>query len=547
MNKEVLHIYTRVSSSGQVKGHSLAVQQEKGIERARELAYDYVLHEEPGQSARYEDLENRPVLYNLIQQCLNGDIKHVFVTNIDRLSRNVKLYITLSDIFLANNITLHTLYSSINPNSSEERLAPLLQSVFSEHENLKRIEKIKHSLKRAVIDKGRWIGTNIPYGYERGENGQLQVNSDEKKVYLKMVEMTLAGFGTNRVAKELNRLNIRTRGVTALKTGIKLPKNDYRFEEKFVRKEDLRWAPNSIRSIIKNPIYKGRRRFKGEELDTPELKIISESKWVLLQIQHKSNKNSPSTTRKYFYLLKSMLRCSHCGRNLVGRIKPKDKEYYYQCSSKRIAGACCELRSPNINQLDKYVWKTLVHMPNSIKTIKDVVSTRNKGRDDLIKKQSSIKKEIDAVKQRIRNLLLLFETDRITLAQYDERSDALGKQLSDLEIEFKSISNKIDFDLDTNLKNIYIDFGNPALYLTDLTDEEKRKIILSLVENIQVEWIPELKKHRIKITVKTHGLTLVSSGFLQNYYTVDGKKIRNRENYSKHWMVLNWSDIELVE
>ncbi|NVJ90317.1 MAG: recombinase family protein [Methylocystaceae bacterium] len=85
----VLHIYTRVSTSIQeMEGTSLKSQEELGIQKANDLGFQYKLWNEGGQSSRYEDLNNRPVLRKLLLEIEDGKVEHVFVFNTDRLSRN---------------------------------------------------------------------------------------------------------------------------------------------------------------------------------------------------------------------------------------------------------------------------------------------------------------------------------------------------------------------------------------------------------------------------------------------------------------------------
>ena len=82
-------IYTRVSTETQVReGFSLEAQREKGIEKAKSLGIEYQIFEERGKSASTEDIDNRPKLKRMIEFCDEGIITNVFVTELDRLSRN---------------------------------------------------------------------------------------------------------------------------------------------------------------------------------------------------------------------------------------------------------------------------------------------------------------------------------------------------------------------------------------------------------------------------------------------------------------------------
>jgi len=106
---QILHIYTRVSSViQQEEGTSLEAQKQLGIKKANELGYDHRLWNEGGQSSFYDDLKNRPVLVSLLTLIESGTVKHLFVYNTDRLSRNQQTWAVIRYKLLAHGVTLHT-------------------------------------------------------------------------------------------------------------------------------------------------------------------------------------------------------------------------------------------------------------------------------------------------------------------------------------------------------------------------------------------------------------------------------------------------------
>ena len=106
---DTLHIYTRVSSSiQQEEGTSLETQQELGLERATKLGLDHRLWNEGGQSSAHDDLANRPVLSELLGLVDDGLVKHLYVWNADRLSRNLNTWGMIRFKLIKNEVTLHT-------------------------------------------------------------------------------------------------------------------------------------------------------------------------------------------------------------------------------------------------------------------------------------------------------------------------------------------------------------------------------------------------------------------------------------------------------
>ena len=86
--QETLHIYTRVSTAAQEDGASLDTQKDIGITKSKELGMTHKVWNEGSASSHHEDLLNRPVLSQLLGEIESGSIKHLFVFNNDRLSRN---------------------------------------------------------------------------------------------------------------------------------------------------------------------------------------------------------------------------------------------------------------------------------------------------------------------------------------------------------------------------------------------------------------------------------------------------------------------------
>ena len=94
--KETLHIYTRVSTSIQEEeGTSLITQKEIGIQLSEKIEMNYKVHNEGGISSSKDTLENRPVLLNILRLMDKGEIRHLYVWNTDRLSRNQITWYTI--------------------------------------------------------------------------------------------------------------------------------------------------------------------------------------------------------------------------------------------------------------------------------------------------------------------------------------------------------------------------------------------------------------------------------------------------------------------
>jgi|688.fasta_scaffold125334_4 hypothetical protein len=104
---EVLHILVRVSTQVQEDdGTSLKTQQEQGIELSKKWGMKYQIHNEGGTSSSKDTLDNRPVMLNLLKLMDEGVVKHLYVYNTDRISRNQSYYLTMEVRITSSNLWL---------------------------------------------------------------------------------------------------------------------------------------------------------------------------------------------------------------------------------------------------------------------------------------------------------------------------------------------------------------------------------------------------------------------------------------------------------
>ena len=88
-SKDILHIYTRVSTDHQMNdGTSLDSQLKFGKQKAKSLGMEFEHHDERSASSSKDHLDNRPVIRELLARISEGEIKHIYIYSLDRLSRN---------------------------------------------------------------------------------------------------------------------------------------------------------------------------------------------------------------------------------------------------------------------------------------------------------------------------------------------------------------------------------------------------------------------------------------------------------------------------
>ena len=496
--KNTLHIYCRVSTEIQVEqGHSLEAQKKAGIQRAKALGMGIEVHLEKGKSATNDDLDNRPVLKKILDDCDDGVVKHIFITELDRLTRSPVTMYFIKKILMDNGVMLHTTSQSINLLDEEQEFFSDLTALLSRRENTIRAKRSKRGLLEAV-KKGKWIGIIRPYGYKKNETtGALEIDEEEAKSYKLMVQLSLEGNGTNTIAKKLTEKNIPTRCKTVLPNGTKT-KNKFTGKLREIRNQDFIWRPGTVYCILTNPIYKGERRYKGQTIDSPA--IIDKALWQSVQTQLKKNKHySQNHTKKHFFLLKGLIRCGRCGSNLYGKIKSDER--IYMCSSKRAKS--CGLRSVNLDRFNKLVWEVVTDNKLQIECLKKELQSQNADERISVLNQNykGLETEQVSINKRKENLIILFEKEKITIEEFEARNKAhvkdkeiIEKQLKSVLTELTVLSNKV-----TQINNLSVDDEIKA-QIGAWSDEQKRQFLNQKVKNIEVMWSDLYKNHAISIT-----------------------------------------------
>lgn len=228
----ILHIYTRVSSAIQeAEGTSLEAQKLQGIRKATDLGFNFRLWNEGGQSSFYDDLKNRPVLVSLLTLIESGDVKHLFVYNTDRLSRNQQTWAVIRYKLLAHGVTLHTASGQMKLKNPVDDLMLGILSEISQYDNRIRAERSRLG-RFHKVQQGNWKGGPPPFGY-RLSNRRVEIDSFESVWVQKIYNWYCSGSSVKEIQSFLSRQGVLT------------------------RRGNSQWSLGSIQLILRNPFYSG--------------------------------------------------------------------------------------------------------------------------------------------------------------------------------------------------------------------------------------------------------------------------------------------------
>lgn len=331
-------VYARVSTGMQAsEGTSLENQIVMCTNKAKEMgiAENLRIYKEEGFSG--EDID-RPAMNQLRQDVSSGIITHVICTHPDRLSRDMTDKLLICREFEKYGVKLYFVDTEYK-NTPEGQLFFNMQSAIAQYELALIKKRTVRGRLRAVETRKQIMPMRVaPYGYDYAD-GKLVINEQEAEFVKKIYEWYV-----------YDNLTMREIGDKLYMLGA-IPK----------RGESKNWHASSINRILSSEVYIGnyyynRRKTskkRGEKTQSGNPRITysirDESEWIRVDVpaiidehlfelaqKQRINNTINSGNIKHNYLLRSLIKCGHCGRAwqctfYSGRKNKKtgEKERYY--------------------------------------------------------------------------------------------------------------------------------------------------------------------------------------------------------------------------
>tara|TARA_R100001079_G_C4450634_1_gene153545 strand:+ start:418 stop:2190 length:1773 start_codon:yes stop_codon:yes gene_type:complete len=505
--ENTLFIYTRVSTKVQKEeGVSLDVQRQKGEDKGKELGLNTVLFNEGGKSSKHSNFLNRDKIDTLIQLVKKDKVKHLYVYDINRLSRNRDTGYYISSILFKHQVKVYTDSGQYDFGSDTDKFIYELFTSISVLENNRR-RKWSMLGKIQSVKMGNWKGGRVNFGYSLRDK-KVVVNKIEKKIVGEIFTM----FDKGKTTRQIQRY-LETQGIIS-RTG------------------KTRFSLGTIQSMLKNTIYIGYMKIKiGEFNFTYKTdKIIDRDLFNRVQDRMKTTlqrKNQINKTEQ-FYMLRDFMYCSRCNNIMCGRKvnrkNNKNGENYYYCSSSnyRWKGTgekkkqCTMKKSVNITKTDVLVWETIIDLFNNSHFLREEFKTENLSIKNVEKKE--IKKEITKLNKKVKQIDVelnsmkqsIYELDvqrlsfKIKEDKYNFIKDGLDKEIKIKKDKKRDVLTRLDsFYSRKTWLNWIEKYKNKVTKLNKIkSDEKKREIIENYVDKIYVDYNEKKKEHSLDIHLK---------------------------------------------
>ena len=203
--RAVVAKYIRVSTDRQrEEGYSIEIQRE------RLEGYTRSMFPPSGCDAEFREYVDdgfsggsldRPRMLALIEDVKRGEITHVVVVKLDRLSRSQKdtLYL-IEDVFLPRGVAFISMGESFNTATAFGRAVVGILSVFAQLERENIFERTRSGMQKRV-ELGYWPGGgNIPFGYDYDEEAGILVPNRDADTVRRVYDLYLQGHSQQAIA-----------------------------------------------------------------------------------------------------------------------------------------------------------------------------------------------------------------------------------------------------------------------------------------------------------------------------------------------------------
>ena len=511
-SKEKVYIYTRVSTTMQIDGYSLAAQRTRMRAFAEFNNYQVAgEYEDAGKSGK--SIEGRDEFNRMMEDIKTGkdDVSFVLVFKLSRFGRNAADVLSTLQTMQDFGVNLICVEDGIDSSKDAGKLMISVLSAVAEieRENI-RIQTMEGRIQKAR--DGKWNGGFPPYGYSL-KDGVLEINEKETLAIRTIFEQWVStDIGANGLAKYLENHGIR-----------KIPRHN--------GKNPL-FDAALIRNIIKNPVYcgkiaYGRRKTEKVHGTRNEYKlveqddylvvdglhegIVSEEMWnqaqvkMIAQAKKYEHVNKAKDTRTH--LLSGLVKCPICGAGMYGNKSIKHRKdgtkykdfFYYGCKHRTMTrGHKCDYKKQvNEDVLDAAVVEVitkLVANPRFASMMQDKINMKVDTTviDQEITALEKQLKQSYAVKRKTLEEIETLDPDgrhyKRLKADLDDRLYRMYDKIDDQEqslIEAKAKKQSIESEKVTgdNIYKILIYFDK---FYSLMNEEERRKLMESLIEEIQI-------------------------------------------------------------
>lgn len=305
------------------------------LDNQYEFCYNYIVSQNDPSlhlvQTRYDDggysggSMNRPALQRLLEDIRSGLVNRIIIYRIDRLTREIRDFFKLLDIFEKYNVEFISVRENqyYNTTTAIGRLMVNMFLVFAQFERENAGDRIRDKIANSKA-KGMWMGGIPPLGYDIGDRC-LVINENEATI-IRFIYQTF--INTHSIADTTDMVNnacYRTK---------------YHTSRNGRTSGGRKFSTASIQRILQNPLYKGLVVHKEKQYLGQHQPIIDAEQFDLVQtifashaLQRPPRRAKTENRVSEPSILTGLIHCGCCNSAMTPSFTTKGSIHYryYRC------------------------------------------------------------------------------------------------------------------------------------------------------------------------------------------------------------------------
>ena len=271
------------------------------------------------------------------------------------------------------------------------------------------IDALSENIRRGIrlkLSKGIWPQW-APIGYRNDRTTRTIVIDEGKAPF---VTKSFALYATGRYALAEIRDKINSLGMTA-RSGKPLSISQYQF-------------------ILKNPLYYGVFRYKGEVYEGTHEPIITKKLFDRCQ-EVMARRGRPKKAEKTF-ALRGLMRCGECGRMITAEIQKGHT--YYRCTKRLTKCSQRYVREEVLAaQIKAIIQKVSLCDDWTAKILGELEKDKREAVQSSRPQQQNLQERIKAIDDKINRLIDIYLEGSVSLKEYQHKKEALINEKKELQ------------------------------------------------------------------------------------------------------------------
>jgi site-specific DNA recombinase len=396
----------------------------------------------------------RSIFARMLKALERGGAHGIIIHKIDRSARNLRDWADLADL-IDRGAEIHFAHDALDLRSRGGRLSADIQAVVAADF----IRNLREETRKGFYGrlKQGLYPLRAPVGYlDQGRGQAKAIDPIRGPLVRQAFELYATGeYPFHKLQAELQRRGLRGRKENVL-------------------------SLNGLTTLLNNPFYVGliRIRKTGEFFEGAHAAIITKA--LFDRVQGILRGNRIGTPYKNDFMFRRLIRCSGCGRSLIGE-RQKGRYIFYRCHTVRCPGAC--LTEGTIDQYVRDLLKPLSFDAEEFRDLRDLVDERaNSQKNERVAREATVRFLIAKCDDRIGRLTDALIDGAINKETFDLRNASILTEKrghmdqldnADMPSGADRIKEKVEL---ANMAYLNYENGNHV---------EKRDLLLSLTSNFQ--------------------------------------------------------------